>query len=305
VVLITGLVVYVSCTVLFALLLLACPRECFRLDAGRDFAAMLYISIHVFSTVGFGNLAPVQKCALPQLIVLVESFVSLLVYSAIGGYVVKMFLRPLSRVRFSKVILMNNGRRRPQTDDPQIDDDDVDGDLSLSSSWNSRLDRRASATNGASGLGGILRRRSLLRTQPQPPQQPPQQAQAQAQQSPPPSPPTATLSELSALPVQHTFITFRMVRQGHVELRDVRVKMQAQYWVAGSTAFGDRDSHKGRVVNLELEQDYFTTLEQLQVGQSLARAAKPKRHPNSLQPPSNLPPTSLYVPPILVAPGVA
>ena len=33
----------------------------------------------------------------------------------------------------------------------------------------------------------------------------------------------------------------------------------------GSTAFGDRDSHKGRVVNLQLEQNYFTSLEQLQV----------------------------------------
>ena len=58
-----------------------------------------------------------------------------------------------------------------------------------------------------------------------------------------------------------------MVRQGRVQLRDVRVQMQAQYWISGSTAFGDRDSHKGRVVNLSLEQNYFTTLEQLQVWQ--------------------------------------
>ena len=59
------------------------------------------------------------------------------------------------------------------------------------------------------------------------------------------------------------------VRQGRVQLRDVHVQMQAQYWVAGSTEFGDRDSHKGRVVNLQLEQNYFTTLEQLQVWHAL------------------------------------
>ena len=45
--------------------------------------------------------------------------------------------------------------------------------------------------------------------------------------------------------------------------------MQAQYWISGATAFGDRDSHKGRVVNLQLEQNYFTTLEQLQVWHKL------------------------------------
>jgi len=45
----------------------------------------------------------------------------------------------------------------------------------------------------------------------------------------------------------------------------VRVQMQAQFWIAGDLAFGDRDHHKGRVVSLSLEQDYFTSLEQLQV----------------------------------------
>jgi len=63
----------------------------------------------------------------------------------------------------------------------------------------------------------------------------------------------------------YRFLTFRMVRQGKVKLRDVRVKMQAQFWLPGDSAFGDRDHHKGRVVSLSLEQDYFTTLEQLQV----------------------------------------
>jgi len=50
-----------------------------------------------------------------------------------------------------------------------------------------------------------------------------------------------------------------------VQLRHIRVQVQAQWWNAGQTAFGDRDHHKGRVASLKLEQDYFTTLEQLQV----------------------------------------
>ena len=73
-------------------------------------------------------------------------------------------------------------------------------------------------------------------------------------------------TEASKAPIgKYKFLTFRMVRQGRVLLRDVKVQMQAQYWISGATAFGDRDSHKGRVVNLQLEQNYFTTLEQLQV----------------------------------------
>ena len=76
------------------------------------FLAMVWVSVHTFSTVGFGNIAPVQSCIGAQVFVLIESFVSLLIVSTIGGYVVKKFLRPLSRVRFSKVILMNSGRRR-------------------------------------------------------------------------------------------------------------------------------------------------------------------------------------------------
>ena len=73
---------------------------------------MLWISTHTFSSIGYGGIAPVQTCVRGQLIVLFEAFVSILVVSTIGGYVVKLFLRPLSRVRFSKFILMNNGRRR-------------------------------------------------------------------------------------------------------------------------------------------------------------------------------------------------
>ena len=220
---------------------------------------------------------------------LLESFVSLLVVSAIGGYVVKMFLRPLSAVRFSSVALLNSGRRRVQVSD----EDEASLPDGSPDEAKKKVPTPADAENGAAGRSGS----------------PPN---AKPPQSPPPSPPGAPsrsisgrslglpagmgrpVGHLSKNPVDasrhgpppsrqnkrrmsHTsapmatsdgegyrYLTFRMVRQGRVQLRDVRVQMQAQYWVHGSTAFGDRDSHKGRVVSLELEQNYFTTLEQLQ-----------------------------------------
>lgn len=52
-----------------------------------------WISIHVFSTIGFGNVAPRQTCTSAQLVLLLETFWSLLVVAAISGYVVKQFLR--------------------------------------------------------------------------------------------------------------------------------------------------------------------------------------------------------------------
>ena len=231
-VLLFALLIYVLCIVLFACVFFAFGASCYSLGAGNfSFYAMLWISTHTFSTVGFGNVAPAQTCVAAQLVVLVESFTSLLVVSTIGGYVVKMFLRPLSRVRFSTNILMNNGRRRVA-----VDDEHEHESQSLQS-FNA-------------------------------------QSSAQAAQAAQPNERTSerkqSFTEPSILePKKYKFLTFRMVRQGRVQLRDVRVAMQAQYWISGSTAFGDRDSHKGRGVNLKLEQNYFTALEQLQVWHKL------------------------------------
>ena len=197
--------------------------------------------MHAFSTIGFGNIAPRAGCGGAQIIILLESFISLLVVSAIGGYVVKMFMRPLSKVRFSTTLLVNGGRRRVDGDgwmqtgaggNPTADD-------TPESSFNTGsngggLEGNANGSNGERRQSGRLTPRRLSHTA------------EQANES-------------------YRCMTFRMVRQGRVQLRDVRVQLQAQYWVAGTTAFGDRDSHKGRVVSLALEQDYFTTLEQLQV----------------------------------------
>lgn len=302
-VLILFLLLYVLCIVFFALLLWSAGAACYELQGVFSFEAMLWISVHAFSTIGFGNIAPLQSCVSAQIIIMLESFISLLVVSAIGGYVVKMFMRPLSAVRFSHNVLVNGGRRRVA-----ISDDD-EGDFAPT--------EHASQACKAQPASMLAAARVCPRTDA--PADAPADASAGSPAAAPAGapagvPPTKRLSfskhddllggrpsstsstssaDLAAMTVAahrsatrgrsamrrdyrrlsnselHShgvqFVTLRMVRQGRVQLRDVRVAMQAQYWVAGSTAFGDRDSHKGRVVNLTLEQNYFTTLEQLQV----------------------------------------
>lgn len=69
--------------------------------------------------------------------------------------------------------------------------------------------------------------------------------------------------------VRSRFLTIRMVRQGNVELRDISIHMQGQWKDRDEEALADRDHHRGRVGTLRLEQDKFTTLEQLQVWHKL------------------------------------
>jgi hypothetical protein len=79
------LIIYVGASLTFAGILYALGPECFKLEGEFAFASTLWISVHAFSTIGFGNIAPLQSCAPAQIVILLESFVSLLVVSAIGG----------------------------------------------------------------------------------------------------------------------------------------------------------------------------------------------------------------------------
>ena len=140
----------------------------------------------------------------------------------------------LSKVRFSANVLVNHGRRRVVAKD-EVDEPDAEGSGGGDAGGGDQTASVESQLNDGAWKGGRRTREERV--------------------SPERSDPGG----------RYRFVTFRMVRLGRVQLRDVRVQVQAQYWVAGQTAFGDRDSHKGRVVTLKLEQDYFTTLEQLQV----------------------------------------
>ena len=113
------LFLYVASVFIFAAIFYAFGEECYKYDPMTpfSFSTVLWISVHAFSTIGFGNVAPLQTCTGAQIVLLIESFVSVLIVSAIGGYVVKQFLKPISSVRFSTVVLVNGGRRRIQVDD--------------------------------------------------------------------------------------------------------------------------------------------------------------------------------------------
>lgn len=192
-----GLLLYGGSICIFAALLFAISPSgsCYNVEepAHFGFDTALWISMHSFSTIGFGSIAPAQRCTAAQLIISIESFVALLVYGFISGYIVKIFLRPTSRIRFSKKLLLNHGHRRVELDEDEIE--------------------------SVRGYG------------------------------------------------RYKYLTFRMVREGRVQMRNVHVRMEAQYWHAGKNrrGLGGREHHKGRVVSLSLEQDLFTTIEQLQV----------------------------------------
>lgn len=227
-------ITFITSTVLFASILYIFGEECFNLESSFGFAPMLWISVHVFSTIGFGNIGPKQSCGGAQIVVLIEAFFSILLLAAIGGYVVKSFLRPLSAVRFSTKVLVNSGRRRVDNKDKEEEEARAIQSIKEEAVGN----MEAGNLEGPSGTS-IEARLSLRRY---------------------------SNTEYSSFnSKKYRFLTFRMVRQGRVQLRDIRIALQAQYWISGTTSFGDRDSHKGRVVSLQLEQDYFTSLEQLQV----------------------------------------
>jgi len=107
IVIILGLVLYVAVAFVFALSFWWCGAGCFDVTDGEDFTfvEMLWLSVHTFSTVGFGSIFP--TCTAGQVLVLVESYISLLVQAVVGAYVVFIFMRSRAKIRFSKNCLVS------------------------------------------------------------------------------------------------------------------------------------------------------------------------------------------------------
>jgi len=84
-----GLLLYGGSICIFAALLFAISPSgsCYNVEepAHFGFDTALWISMHSFSTIGFGSIAPAQRCTAAQLIISIESFVALLVYGFISG----------------------------------------------------------------------------------------------------------------------------------------------------------------------------------------------------------------------------
>ena len=103
-----GACFYAFWCVLFGALHYSVGAECYSLDEEFSFAESVWLSVHTFSTVGYGSIYP--TCMGGQLIVMVESFVSLVVTSVMGGRILFEVMRPRSRVRFSNVFLLDQDK---------------------------------------------------------------------------------------------------------------------------------------------------------------------------------------------------
>lgn len=104
-----GALFYASVALTFACLYFVTGSACFDLvDADFAFLEMLWLSVHTFSSVGFGSVYP--TCSAGQLLVLLESYCALLVQAVVGAYVVFVFMRSRAKVRFSKLCLITRVR---------------------------------------------------------------------------------------------------------------------------------------------------------------------------------------------------
>lgn len=104
-VVIIGACFYTFWCLLFGGLYYAVGAQCYSTDDDFNFAECLWLSVHTFSTVGYGSIYP--TCIVGQLLVMTESYVALVVTSVMGGRILFEVMRPRSRVRFSNVFLLD------------------------------------------------------------------------------------------------------------------------------------------------------------------------------------------------------
>ena len=251
VVLVISFFVYFFVALVFACLFLLAPSGCYDTDS-YGFATMLWLSIHTISTVGFGSPYIYDSCAGPQVLVLLESYLSLIVSSTIGGYVFTSCMRTRPRVVFSKWVLLT--RRY---------------DLALTTSPTA-----ARPPHGGQGIGRFERRSSgsidVMRSDEKRRRSHDHYIAASKQQKIEAAPaPASDAGEVNSGPQVVDSLTLRMVTCEKGSLRDVHARMQATIWSQlGSDGGGRRASstvNKGSIVTLKLEQDYFAKLEQLQL----------------------------------------
>jgi len=101
-------VLYVASITFFALIYYSLGAECFAFSSDSaewDFRRVLWLSVHTFSTIGYGTSVP--DCTAAEVLVLLESYVALLLTFWFSGFTIFFAMRPRSRVRFSKNYLLS------------------------------------------------------------------------------------------------------------------------------------------------------------------------------------------------------
>eukprot|EP00321_Phaeocystis_globosa_P016231 CAMPEP_0118820840 /NCGR_PEP_ID=MMETSP1162-20130426/8014_1 /TAXON_ID=33656 /ORGANISM="Phaeocystis Sp, Strain CCMP2710" /LENGTH=349 /DNA_ID=CAMNT_0006751263 /DNA_START=50 /DNA_END=1099 /DNA_ORIENTATION=- len=100
-----GFVVNISLCCLFAGLFMACEEECFSVwDEDFRFEKMFTLSVHTFTTVGYGSVYP--TCLRGQLLVLVEGYTALTAQLVLGALFVLKVMTPHASVRFATSVLV-------------------------------------------------------------------------------------------------------------------------------------------------------------------------------------------------------
>lgn len=96
--------VYLAVNVLFAIGYLICGLgalgEADGAMKGGSFIQAFFFSVQTFATIGYGSIVPMRMNA--NMLVLVESFVSLVSIALATGLIFARFSRPIPRIRFSR-----------------------------------------------------------------------------------------------------------------------------------------------------------------------------------------------------------
>mmetsp|Transcript_27924 Transcript_27924/g.71353 ORF Transcript_27924/g.71353 Transcript_27924/m.71353 type:complete len:473 (-) Transcript_27924:227-1645(-) len=99
------------CVAAFAALFYACDSDCYDIAPNDfSFAQMLWLSIHTFTTVGYGSHSPTGDCIVPQLLVFMEHFVGLLDVAIFTSMLLSksMHPNPKALVMFSEKFIISD-----------------------------------------------------------------------------------------------------------------------------------------------------------------------------------------------------
>ena len=101
----------VLCVVVFAALYYAADEGCFVASSTRQgfsFVQMLWLSVHIFTTVGFGSIYPEDACIMPNLLTFVEHFIGVLDIAVFTAILISKLTQPSPVVRFSEKFLVSH-----------------------------------------------------------------------------------------------------------------------------------------------------------------------------------------------------
>lgn len=99
------LVCNVCAVLIFAIVYWLFGEECYAAWDEFTFHAVLSLSVHTFTTVGFGSIYPI--CSGVEMVVLIQNFFALCLGSVLVAGFMNQVLEPKPMIRFSKKVLVN------------------------------------------------------------------------------------------------------------------------------------------------------------------------------------------------------